>query len=62
MAPDDLLPDAVGPELDDAAGDGRLSVILEMPAACWQRVQTRLNALVADEPDVEMRARDGAEG
>ena len=61
LAPDDLVLDDVGPELDDDAGAGRFTIILEMPAACWPRVQPRLNALMADEPEVEVRVRDGAE-
>jgi ParB-like chromosome segregation protein Spo0J len=43
-------------ETGDDEGD-HVTVMLHVPAGCWSRVEQRLTAIVADEPDVELHVR-----
>lgn len=42
------------------AGDPRVTVILEMPDEVWTRIEPRIDAIVADEPELEVHVRNGA--
>ena len=37
----------------------RTSVVLEMPDECWQRVQSRVDTLAAEEPEIEVHVTIG---
>lgn len=46
----------------DEESAGRITVVLEMPAEVWSRLESRLDALVADEPDLEVHVRNAVGG
>jgi ParB-like chromosome segregation protein Spo0J len=58
LSPDeDLLAAAHEPELLEA-GEPRMTVILEMPDEVWTRIESRIDAIVADEPNLEIHVRN----
>jgi ParB-like chromosome segregation protein Spo0J len=40
-------------------GDPHVTVILEMPDEVWTRLESRIDAIVAEEPELEVHVRDG---
>jgi len=60
LAPAELPQFDASAEEPNERSAGGVTVVLEIPEACWPRVQARLDALAADEPDVDMHVRVGA--
>jgi ParB-like chromosome segregation protein Spo0J len=56
---DDLLTGELEPELSEG-DEPRITVILEMPDNVWSRVRSRIDAIVAEEPELEVHVRSGA--
>ena len=57
-SPVDRLPDVV--DAGDEVADGGVTVVLEMSEECWERVQARVEALVADESEIGLHVRMGS--
>lgn len=60
LSPDDHFANDAPAVMEDENQAGRVTVILEMPPAVWDRVAARVDALVADEPELEVHVRDAA--
>lgn len=56
-SPPDAPCDAAGP--DEEVVDDWMTIVLEMPEECWERVQGRVEALVADESEIGLHVRSG---
>lgn len=56
LSPVDTFEEAVLEKSPDD-GESRVTVVLEIPTDCWARVQSRLDALAADEPEVGVHVR-----
>lgn len=64
-----LMPDESHPDLrhdvvdaEPEAADEWTTIVLEMPRACWERVQGRVDSLAADEPEMAVHVRRGDGG
>ena len=57
LTPEQLEFEAPRESETDVADRDQVTVTLHIPADCWPRVELQLNAIVADEPDVELHVR-----